>query len=196
MVDNTISIGEKLKSLREKAGLSISEVAEKSGIPEETLTNIENKNLSPPLGNIVSLATVFDIPVGEFFGDSGDSPFSIVRSGDRKTISRFSAAYSKSCGYSYQGLGHQKRNRQMEPFLVTLNPTEEKEIETNQHIGEEFIFILEGKVEVSVLNHKDILYPGDSIYYDSNVPHIISCYGDQPATILAVIYAKEEMIIL
>ncbi len=196
MADNTISVGEKLKILREDAGLSISEIAKRSGIPEETLTSIEKDELSPPLGNIISLATVFDVPVGDFFGDSGDSPFSIVRSEDRKPVSRFSSAYAKSCGYSYQGLGQQKRNRQMEPFLVTLNPTDDKDkVETNQHIGEEFIFVLEGKVEVSVLNHKDILNPGDSIYYDSNVPHIISCHGDEPATILAVIYAKEEMII-
>lgn len=84
----------------------------------------------------------------------------------------------------------------MEPFLVTLNPVSGEDAESNQHIGEEFIFVLEGQVKISLLDHEDILHPGDSIYYDSNVPHIISCHGNQPATILAVIYAKEEMIIL
>ena len=196
MPETTVSIGEKIKSLRERKGVSLEEVARRTGIPESTLVDVEEHQLSPPLGNIVSLAQVFEVPVGDFFGDSGDSPFSIVRSEDRQGVSRFSAEYSKSCGYSYQGLGQHKRNRQMEPFIIILNPTENKEVEPNQHIGEEFIFVLEGRVEVSLLDHRDILSPGDSIYYDSSVPHIISCHGVTPARILAVIYAKEEMIIL
>jgi transcriptional regulator with XRE-family HTH domain len=196
MLESNVNIGDKIKTLRTEKGMSISELAQQAEIPEATLTKIEEENFSPPLGNIVNLAKVFDVAVGDFFGESGDSPFCIVRSEDRTEVPRFSAAYSKSCGYNYKGLGQQKRNRQMEPFLVTLNPIEGEEPESNQHIGEEFIFVLEGQVKISLLNHQDILHPGDSVYYDSNVPHIISCHGNQPATILAVIYAKEEMIIL
>lgn len=196
MPDDTSSIGEKLKKLRMEKDLSLEDVAIQAGMTVSLLQEIEQNDISPPLGNIVSLAKVLEVTVGEFFGDSGDSPFCIVRSDDRRGVSRFSAEYSKSCGYSYQGLGQQKRNRQMEPFLITLNPATDKKVEPNRHIGEEFIFVLDGQVEVNLLDHRDILSSGDSIYYDSNVPHIISCYGDKPATILAVIYAKEEMIIL
>lgn len=177
-------------------GFSRKELAEQAGVTESALTEVEEHKLTPPLGHIISLAKVFGVPVGEFFGDTGDSPFCIVRKDDRAEVSRFSETYSESCGYSYQGLGLQKRNRQMEPFLVTLKPARPKEVEPNQHIGEEFIFVLEGEVEVSLLDHRDILQAGDSIYYDSNIPHVITCHGDDPATILAVIYAKEEMIIL
>jgi quercetin dioxygenase-like cupin family protein len=84
----------------------------------------------------------------------------------------------------------------MEPFLVTLSPVQSSQIEPNQHIGEEILFVLEGKVRVRLIEHEEILNPGDSIYYDSTMPHVVSCYGQEPATILAVIYAKEEMIIL
>ena len=62
--------------------------------------------------------------------------------------------------------------------------------------GEEIVFVLEGQVEVRLSDHADILNQGDSIYYDSTLPHVVSCYGDGPATILAVIYAKKEMIIM
>lgn len=196
MVNKKESLGEKIGSLRRHHNLSMAEVADRTGIAESTLAGIERDELIPPLGNIISLASAFGVEVGELFGDSGDSPFCIVRSEDRQEVPRFSDAYSKSCGYSYQGLGQQKRNRQMEPFLVTLSPDQEDEARENQHIGEEFIFVLQGKVEISLADHKDILNPGDSIYYDSNVPHIVSCHGDEPATMLAVIYAKEEMIIL
>lgn len=196
MSDNKVDIGEKIQALRMTKDISIADLARQSGIPESILQKAEEENVSPPLGAIVNLAKFFDVPVGEFFGESGDSPFCIVRSEERQEVSRFSTEYSMSCGYTYQGLGQQKRNRQMEPFLVTLNPIEGEEPESNQHIGEEFIFVLEGRIRVNLENHQDVLNPGDSIYYDSKIPHIISCHGEKPATILAVIYAKEEMIIL
>lgn len=196
MPDKEMKIGERIRSLRKAKGLSIAEVAEQSGISESTINGIERHMISPPLGNIVNLAKVFGISVGEFFGESGDSPYCIVRSDDRKTVSRFNSTDSKSGGYSYQSLGYKKKNRHMEPFLVTINPTESQQNEPNQHIGEEILFVLEGKVEIKLLDKTEILNPGDSIYYDSTVPHVVSCYGNEPATMLAVVYAKEEMIIL
>ena len=195
MSDQNLKIGEKVKSLRIEKGMSIEDVSQKSGIPASILSGIEDHTISPPLGNIVSLAKAFQTTVGDFFGDSADSPFCIVRSDNRKTVSRFSSKGGKSAGYSYESLGHQKQNRQMEPFLVTLTPAETFPVEPNQHDGEEIIFVLEGKVDVSLADHTDILNPGDSIYYDSSLPHVVSCHGDDPATILAVIYAKKEMVI-
>ncbi len=192
-----MKIGERIRSLRKAKGLSIAEVAEQSGIAESTISGIERHMVSPPLGNIVSLAKVFGVAVGDFFGDSGDSPYCIVRSGDRKTVSRFNSSEGRAGGYSYQSLGQQKKNRHMEPFLVTITPSDSAEqAEPNQHIGEEILFVLEGQVEITLLDKTEILNPGDSIYYDSTMPHAVSCHGREPATLLAVIYAKDEMIIL
>ena len=191
-----IKIGERIRGLRRAKGLSIADVAEQSGVAESTIASIEGHVISPPLGYLVSLAKVFDIPVGDLFGDSGDSPYCLVRSDNRKPVSRFNSTDGKSGGYSYESLGQTKKNRQMEPFLVTLTPAESLPVEPNQHIGEEIIFVLEGKIEVSLVDKREILNPGDSIYYDSTMPHVVSCYGKEPATILAVIYAKDEMIIL
>lgn len=196
MPGKDMKIGERIRALRNAKGLSLADVSEQSGIPEATIYGIEGHMVSPPLGNIVSLAKVFGISVGDFFGESGDSPYCIVRSGDRKTVSRFNSTDGKSGGYTYESLGQQKKNRHMEPFLVTLSPAESSEVQPNQHIGEEIIFVLEGKVEIRLLDQTEILNPGDSIYYDSTMPHFISCHGKDPATILAVIYAKDEMIIL
>ena len=195
MPGKDMKIGERIRGLRRAKELSLAELSEQSGIAEETLYGIEGNLISPPLGNIVSLAKVFEISVGEFFGEGGDSPYCLVRSGERETVSRFNSTDGKSGGYSYASLGY-KKNRHMEPFLVTLTPTESKEVEPNQHIGEEILFILDGKVEIRLLDQTEILYPGDSIYYDSTMPHVVSCHGQEPATMLAVIYAKEEMIIL
>ena len=195
MPDQNIEIGEKTKDLRIKKNMSIEDVSKESGIPESVIAGIEEHSISPPLGNIFSLAKVFQVTVGAFFGDSADSPFCLVRSDAGKTVSRFNSTDCKAGGYTYQSLGHQKQNRQMEPFLVTLNPDKAAQAEPNQHDGEEILFVLEGQVEIRLADHTDILNPGDSIYYDSNLPHVVTCHGDVPAKIFAVIYAKKEMMI-
>lgn len=188
------SIGEKIHNLRTKNDLSIEDVAGKTGLSAATISGIEDHSISPPLGQIVRLANAFRVSVGELFGDSADSPFCIVRSDDRTSVSRFDSTAGKAGHYSYESLGYKKQNRQMEPFLVTLNPGETP-AEPNQHAGEEILFVLEGQVEVNLGGHSDLLNPGDSIYYDSTLPHVVSCHSDQPAKLFAVIYARKEMLI-
>jgi transcriptional regulator with XRE-family HTH domain len=190
-----MGIGARIKSLRAKQGLSIEEVAEKSAIPAAVIAAIEEQQVAPPLGQIVSLANTFTVSVGEILGDSADSPFCIVRSNDRKTVTRFDPPQGTAGGYSYESLGYKKQNRQMEPFLVTLNPCGAPHTTANQHVGEEILFVLEGEVEVSLAGHSDVFHPGDSIYYDSTLPHVVTCHGDTPALLLAVIYARKEMLI-
>lgn len=190
------NIGEHIQALRKAGSNTLQELSEKSGISEDTLSKIESGKYTPPLGNIISLAKALGLSVGEVLGDESKFPFCIVRSQKGEAVSRFNSETGGSCGYSYTSLGHQKKNRQMEPFLVTLTPQKDTDVLSNEHIGEEIIYVLDGEVEVRLQDHSDILKPGDSIYYDSNLPHSITCHGDDPATILAVIYAKEEMIIL
>ena len=111
MPDENSKIIERIKSLRIAKGMSMEEVSKLSGIPEETLSSFENHLVSPPLGNIVSLAKVFEVSVGEIFGDIADSPFCIVRSDDRKTVSRFNSLEGTSYGYSYESLGYQEKKQ-------------------------------------------------------------------------------------
>jgi transcriptional regulator with XRE-family HTH domain len=196
MPDQATHIGDKIQNLRRKREMSIEEVAKKAGIPAATLAAIEERKNSPQLGTIILLAKALHVTVGEVFGDSADAPFCIVRSEEKHTASRFGSNGATSGGYSYKSLGHQKQNRHMEPFLVTLAPTEVAQTEPNQHEGEEILYVLEGQVRVRLADHTDILNPGDSIYYDSNLPHVVSCHGPHPATLLAVIYAEKEMLIL
>jgi len=195
MAEQTFEIGDKIKALRNLQALSVAEVSQKTGISAVDLTAIEAHESDPPLGQIISLANAFQVSVGEILGDSADSPFCIVRSSERQTVARFDSDSGTSSGYRYESLGHKKQNRQMEPFLVTLTPSGAPHTSPNQHIGEEILFVLEGQVEISLSGHTDIFNPGDSIYYDSKLPHVVTCHGDKPATLLAVIYARKDMLI-
>lgn len=183
-----LRVGEKIRELREKKGFSLHEMASRTGFSSAILSQIENHMVSPPLGALIKIARALEIQVGTFFGDEPAAPFTIVRKDERKHVSRFGSKEGLSYGYSYEGLGFDKKERHMEPFLVTLEPTKVKSERLSTHEGEEFIFVLEGEMETILGTHKDILTPGDSIYYDSTMPHKVQCHGPNPTKILAVIW--------
>lgn len=77
----------------------------------------------------------------------------------------------------------------MEPLLVTLEPSEVEE-ERSNHDGQEFIYVLQGTMEVRLGNEIHLLEQGDAIYYDSTVPHLVKCHGKDTVKILAVLYTE------
>ncbi len=184
-----VRVGERIKELRERKGLSLKEVADLTGFSTALLSQMENHLVSPSLGTIIKMARALSVKVGDFLGETEGEPFTIVRKDERKMVSRFASKEGVKYGYSYESLGFDKKDRHMEPFIVTLEPATVKAAKTSVHEGEEFIFVLEGEMEVILGDHTDILYPGDSIYYDSTIPHKVQCHQDKVTRILAVIYA-------
>jgi len=187
-----VHVGERIKELRERKGLSLKEVADLTGFSTALLSQMENHLVSPSLGTIVKLARALSVKVGDFLGETEGEPFTIVRKDERKMVSRFASKEGVKYGYSYESLGFDKKDRHMEPFIVKLEPATVKAAKTSVHEGEEFIFVLEGEMEVILGNHTDILYPGDSIYYDSTIPHKVQCHQAKVTRILAVIYAPSS----
>ncbi len=186
-----VKVGEKVRELREKNGRTLQDMADRTGYSSALLSQIENHMVSPPLGALFKIARALDVKVGAFFGDDPREPFAIVRKDERRHISRFASKEGVSYGYAYESLGFDKKDRHMEPFLVTLEPATLKSEKLSAHDGEEFIFVLEGEMEVILAKHKDVLYPGDCIYYDSTIPHKVQCHREIPAKILAVIWTPE-----
>jgi transcriptional regulator with XRE-family HTH domain len=186
-----IRVGEKIKELREDHALSLEELAKRIGISPSVLNQIENHLVSPPLGTLIKIARALNVSVSDFFGGEGAS-YSLVRKDERKKVSRFASKDGISYGYSYESLGFDKKDRQMEPFLVTLQKTPMEAKSLSSHPGEEFIYVLEGKVKVQLGDHSDILEPHDSIYYDANLLHHVGAYECEEAKIVAVIWAPKE----
>ena len=184
-----VHVGEKIKALREAKGLSLKEVADLSGFSTALLSQVENHMVSPSLGTIVKLAKALGVKVSDFLGKTQGEPFTIVRKDERKSVSRFASKDGVKYGYFYESLGSEKKDRHMEPFIVTLEPATIKSTKASTHEGEEFIFVLEGEMEVILGNNTDVLYPGDSIYYDSIIPHRVQCHQDKITRILAVLFA-------
>jgi transcriptional regulator with XRE-family HTH domain len=185
-----LQIGEKIKRFREDNNLTLKEMAERTGLSSAVLSQIENHLISPPLGTLIRLTRALDLTPGHFFDQHPDKAFSIVRQADRRPVSRFASKRGIQYGYSYESLGHDMKDRHMEPFLVTLEPATLASPKPASHDGEEFLFVLEGEMEVTLGDHSDVLQPGDAIYYDSKIPHLVQCKGNEKALILAVIYSR------
>jgi quercetin dioxygenase-like cupin family protein/DNA-binding XRE family transcriptional regulator len=187
--DFAIHVGGRVRSVRERRNLSLGDISQRTGISEASLEEIENETVAPPLGTVIKLAKALEMKMGYFISGEETRPYTIVRHDDRKLISRYDSGKGKAYGYEYESLAPYKKDRHMEPFLVTLEPADTDE-ERSAHDGQEFIFVLEGTMEVRLGKEVHLLDPGDSIYYDSTVPHLVKCHGNDTARILAVLYAE------
>src|SRR4030042_359865 len=188
--DLAVNVGDRVKRAREKRGLSLLDISRRTGIDVSLLSEIEEGQSAPPLGTVIKLAKALEMKMGYFISGDELRPFTIVRRGDRKMVSRYDSKRDKHYGYGYESLAPYKKDRHMEPFLVTLQPATTEE-ERSAHDGQEFIFVLTGSMEVRLAEEIHVLEPGDSIYYDSTVPHLVKCHGQETTRILAVLYTEK-----
>ncbi len=187
--DIQVNVGERVKAVREGRNLSLQDISQRTDLDVSLLEQIENGSVAPPLGVVIKLAKALNLKMGYFISGEEDRAYTIVRKSDRKVVSRYDSKKGEYYGYGYESLAPHKKNRHMEPFLVSLDPAETEE-ERSTHDGQEFIYVLEGAMEVRLDEEIHILEPGDSIYYDSTVPHLVKCHGDKRTKILAVLYAE------
>ena len=183
-------MGMRLRKAREGRGLSIFDIYLRTNIPVDQLSQIEEGKVIPPLGTVIKVAKSLDLKIDYLISGEEGQDYTIVRKDNRKVTSRYDLRREKHYGYEYESLAPHKTDRHMEPFLVTLGPSETDE-ERSTHDGQEFIFVLQGKMEVRLRDHILLLEPGDSIYYDSTVPHLVKCYGGKTTKILAVLYTEK-----
>jgi transcriptional regulator with XRE-family HTH domain len=183
------AIGQRVRLVRQEKGMTTEDVGQRTGLSPDYLDQIEADELSPPLGVLIKIAKALDMKLGRFISTGEVKPFTVVRKDERRIVSRYTSAQGDQYGYTYESLAPDKKDRHMEPFMVTLVPSKAKK-ELSTHEGQEFIYILEGAMEVTLKDFTDVLYPGDSIYYDSAIPHLVRCHGDKETVILAVLYTK------
>ena len=188
---NNKIIGAKIKSIRESKQLSTQEVSERSGLSIEQIERIESNIDFPSLAPLIKIARVLGVRLGTFLDDQSELGPVICRkkdSNDTNSIG-FSNNDSKARKHmEYHSLSKAKADRHMEPFIIDVAATEDSDFVLSSHEGEEFIMVMEGIMEISYGKNTYLLEEGDSIYYDSIVPHHVHAYEGKAAKILAVIY--------
>lgn len=187
--DPEVPVGEHIRAFREKQGMTLQQFAERTGFSAALLTQVENRMVSPSLGTLVKIANAFGVTVSSFIGGKEEKEFSIVRKEDRTTVSRVGLKEGGRSPYTYESLGAGKAGRKMEPFLVRLQPLSEPPTARSTHEGEEFLYVLSGKVTIRLGALSDVLEEGDCVYYNSTIPHHVHSADEREALILAVIHA-------
>ena len=189
-MDNTQIVGEKIKSIRETKQISVSELAERTSLAEEQINRIENNVDIPSLAPLIKIARALGVRLGTFLDDQDEVGAVVCRKEElnNSTISFSNNALNARTHMQYHSLSNSKADRHMEPFIIDIQTTEETNYELSSHEGEEFIFVMEGAVEIAYGKKTHVIEAGDSIYYDSIVPHHVHGYKGQAAKILAVVY--------
>jgi transcriptional regulator with XRE-family HTH domain len=187
---NTI-VGHKIKGIRESKNLSVEEIAERSGLSIDQIVSIENEENLPSLGPLIKIARALGVRLGTFMDDNDALGPVITRAEDREresSISFSNGATDARKHMEYHPLAQQKAGRHMEPFVIDINPEESPNFQLSAHEGEEFIYVMQGEVEIVYGKDTYKLEEGDSIFYDSIVKHHVHGAPGKSAKILAVVY--------
>ena len=191
MTDNHTIVGLKIKGLRESKNLSVEEIAERSGLTVEQINSIENDVNLPSLGPLIKIARALGVRLGTFMDDNDALGPVVTRAKDRErdsSISFSNGATDARKHMEYHPLAQQKAGRHMEPFVIDIHPEETPEFQLSAHEGEEFIYVMQGEVEIVYGKETYALKEGDSIFYDSIVKHHVHGAPGKSAKILAVVY--------
>ena len=190
-MNNHSVVGAKIKGLRETKNLSIDVIAERSGLTVEQIESIENDVNLPSLGPLIKIARALGVRLGTFMDDNDALGPIVCRAEDREkdsSISFSNGATDARKHMEYHPLAQQKAGRHMEPFVIDINPEENPNFQLSDHEGEEFIYVMQGEVEIVYGKETYNLKEGDSIFYDSIVKHHVHGAPGKSAKILAVVY--------
>jgi transcriptional regulator with XRE-family HTH domain len=184
---SSATVGSRIASLREAKKISIDELAARTGLAPEFLRDLERDAVHPPLAPLLRVARGIGVRLGTFIDDRvSDDPY-IVRLGEREEEMTSSRGQDGPTALRFHSLGKGKSDRHMEPFFVEILEESAGDDTESSHEGEEFLVVVSGQVEVRYAGRVHRLGPGDSIYYNSIVPHRVSSVGG-PASIYAVLY--------
>lgn len=189
MSDNKSIVGPKIKGMREFKHISLEEMSQRSGLSVEQISSIENDQYLPSLGPLIKIARALGVRLGTFLDDNNELGPVVCRA-EKSTsgISFSNDSVEARQNMVYHSLARQKTGRMMEPFVIDVQPSKETHFKLSSHEGEEFIYVLEGQIEVDYGKDTYRLSEGDSIFYDSIVEHHVHGVAEKAARILAVVY--------
>jgi len=181
MTEQLKEMGLRLSALRKIAEMTAGEFCEKTGITIADLAAYEKGERDFSFSFLYNAARILGVDVIDLI--SGDSPhlsdWCLVRKGEGYAIDRRAA-------YKYSHLAFTFRNKKAEPFMVTVEPKNGTPV-LNSHEGQEFNWLVSGRMKFFISNKEYILEPGDSIYFNSSIPHAMQALDNANVQFLAVV---------
>lgn len=190
------AIVEKIKALRKNRQITLKDLAKKTGLTEGYLSKIENADNAPPFSTLSKIAECLDIDISYLLlpenGSDKENPNIVVVKKEAIEDGRFSGNPHRKRvhGYQFEALATGKLGKNMEPYILVpdFEPGE-----SLQHDGEEFFYVLEGKIEFLYGTEKYILSKGDCLYFESHIPHNGRSLGEKKAKVLIIMHRYKRV---
>jgi len=182
-------ITQNIRRIRLEKKMSLARLAKLTGLTKGYVSKIENASKAPPFSTLNKIGIALDVDVNILMSENEevheDSNLCIVRKDERKGVISRGSLY----GYHYVALAHKKMGKNMEPYII--EPAFEEKAFFS-HEGEEFMYVLEGVHEFVYDDKKYVLEEGDSIYFDSIIPHSGRSIGKKRAKVLGIAYSYKR----
>lgn len=177
-------IGERIKRLRLKKSMGLVELGRHTGLSASFLSQLETGRVVPTLRNLARIAMVFSKDLPYFFEAEPQSLFRVHR---RKERVRLPQTGVDDPTYFFESLGYMVPDRLMDPYFAEFVPLKKgQDIRPHVHAGFEFLYVLQGELEI---RHGDLVSQmecGDAVYFDASTPHAYLCAGKSSAVALIV----------
>ncbi len=182
--------GEKIRSVRERKGLTLKNVAQKAGVSESLVSQIERNKVSPAIDTLLTLADVLDINLEFLFEEyHKERPVEIIHKNERRNISEGDISYEELAVPSRNDGEHA-----IESYMVIIPPHSQTHRGSYGHLGREIGFILEGKAQLHYENDFYDLEEGDSLSFSAGSPHTLINKGDTPLKAIWVVTPPQRFI--
>lgn len=183
-------LGNKITTLREAHHLSVQDLADRCGCEAEVIEKLEAGDVPPSLAPLIKLTRALGVRLGTLMDDDESFGPAYIDVEQMREIERVKTLQTaRDAGdLSYFSLAAGRPSRHMDPFIITVTPTGETTHKLDSHEGEEWLYGMEGVIEIEYGKDVFLLHPGESIYYDSIVPHQVRAHDGQNAKFLACVY--------
>ncbi len=168
-----LALGQRIAQVRAVRGLTLDRLSNMTGFTKGYLSKIENSKVIPPIGTLIRIAGELGAEVADLLQSASNTrpePIAIVRADRHRRVLKGGTSF----GYDYIALAEDRHDKRMEPFIMIFPEDVDKDVHF-EHEGEEFFFVLTGRVEFEALlegcSRRWVMSAGDSVYFDSRIPH-------------------------
>ena len=184
-------IGERIKRLRLKKSMGLVELGRHTGLSASFLSQLETGRVVPTLRNLARISIVFGKDLSYFFEAEPQAMFRVHRKRERMRLPQTGV---DDPTYYFESLGYMVPDRQLDPYYAEFLPqTKAAEVRPHVHPGFEFLYLVEGELEIRHADKTHIIEAGDGVYFDANTPHAYKCHGKTPAKVIIVSMHQQHM---
>lgn len=182
-------IADKIHQIRKNKGLTLAQLGSSAGLSKGLLSRIENNQVSPPIATLSKIARGLEVPIGIFFeeDDTDQKGYAVTYKNKRKQVIR----RGTKTGFTYYSLTGLKSRHLIEPFIVKYPVIEKDPNKLFDHVGEEFLLVLKGEMDIVYGKEKIGLKAGDAIHFDPSIPHRGQNAGKKESECLVIVINED-----